>query len=116
MDTRQQRLRSQDRRSPSIPLPDSFRRRRPRAYTEWKFLKIWGKLARWELEPVGFVLRLAREKAGLTQEAMAGKLGCSQQAIAQAERWDANPTVRFLREWEKATDGTLRVDISVDTG
>ena len=107
-----QAVKSRDRSLPSIPLPDSFRRRRPRSFTEWKFLRTWAKLPKWELEPPGFILRLAREKAGLTQVAMAERLGCTQQAIAQAERWDSNPTVRFLREWERATDGELRVVIS----
>ncbi|NHZ73723.1 MAG: helix-turn-helix domain-containing protein [Nitrospirae bacterium] len=112
MDTRQQALKSQGRKGPSIPLPGSFRRRRPRSYIEWKFLKTWGKLPQWELEPPGFILRLAREKAELTQTALAEKLGCSQQAVAQAERWDSNPTLRFLRDWERATNGELRVEIS----
>ena len=96
----------------SYPLPEVPARPKPRSYVEWKFLKTWGKLPRWELEPMGYILRLAREKAGLTQAAMAEKLGCSQQAVAQAERWDANPTVRLLRAWEQATDGALRVEIS----
>lgn len=108
-----QALKSRDRNLPTIPLPDSFRRRRPRSFTEWKFLRTWAKLPKWELEPPGFVLRLAREKAELTQAALAKKLGCSQQAVAQAERWDSNPTLRFLREWERATGGELRVELSV---
>lgn len=101
------------RRRLSYPLPEVPARLKPRSYIEWKFLKTWGKLPKWELEPPGFVLRLAREKAELTQAALARKLSCSQQAVAQAERWDSNPTLRFLREWERATDGMLRVDISV---
>jgi hypothetical protein len=97
----------------SYPLPEGFTGRKPRAYTEWKFLKTWATLPKWESEPPGFVLRLARERSGLTQAALAKKLGCSQQAVAQAERWDSNPTVHFLREWERATDGKLSVEVSV---
>ena len=96
----------------SYPLPKGFKGRKPRSYIEWKFLKTWGKLPQWELEPPGFILRLAREKAELTQAALAKRLGCTQQAIAQAERWDSNPTVGFVRKWAEATDGMLRVDIS----
>ena len=97
----------------SYPLPEGIKGRKPRAYIEWKFLKTWAKLPKWELEPPGFVLRLAREKAELTQSALAEKLDCSQQAVAQAERWDSNPTVRFLRQWERATGGELQVELSV---
>jgi len=96
----------------SYQLPKVQARLKPRSYTEWKFLQAWGKLPQWELEPAGFVLRLARENAGLTQAQIAGRLGCSQQAVAQAERWDSNPTVRFLREWERATGGKLSVEVS----
>ena len=108
-----QAVKSRDRSLAAIPLPDSFRRRRPRSYTEWKFLRTWGKLPQWELEPPGFILRLAREKAELTQAALAKRLGCTQQAIAQAERWDSNPTLRFLRQWERATEGRLSVAVTI---
>jgi transcriptional regulator with XRE-family HTH domain len=59
-------------------------------------------LPAWESSPPGYVLRLDREEAGLTQAALAKKLGCSQQAVAQAERWTSNPTVEFVRRWRKA--------------
>lgn len=106
-------LNYEPRRRLSYPLPEVPARPKPRSYTEWKFLKTWGRLPQWELEPAGYVLRLARERAGLTQAAMATKLGCSQQAVAQAERWDSNPTIRFLRNWEQATEGALNVDVSI---
>lgn len=104
------------RRRLSYPLPEVPPRLKPRSYTEWKFLKTWGKLPQWELEPPGFILRLAREKASLTQGELAERLGCTQQAVAQAERWDSNPTVRFLRDWEQATDYVLRLEISLGAG
>lgn len=101
------------RRQLSYPLPEVPPRLKPRSYTEWKFLRTWGKLPRWELEPPGFILRLAREKAELTQAALAKRLGCTQQAIAQAERWDSNPTLRFLRQWERATEGRLSIAVTI---
>ena len=88
-------------------LPRGLVRRRPRQYAEWKWLKKWNKLPVWESESVGFLMRLAREKAGLTQKSLSRGLGCSQQAVAQAERWDSNPTVDFLRRWMKACGATL---------
>jgi UDP-N-acetylglucosamine 1-carboxyvinyltransferase len=62
--------------------------------------------------PIGFVLRSAREKAGLTQAAVAERLGCSQQAVAQAERWEGNPTVSFLRRWADALDARLILELA----
>jgi hypothetical protein len=44
-----------------------MRRRKPRAFEEWKALASWGKLPAWELRSPGFQLRRAREAAGLTQ-------------------------------------------------
>ncbi|MGH9379716.1 MAG: helix-turn-helix domain-containing protein [Thermoanaerobaculia bacterium] len=94
---------------PSTPprLSPDIRRTRPRAYFEWKTLKRWGRLPPWEDSPAGYLLRDAREQAGLTQAELAARLGKSQQAVAQAERRDSNPTVRFLRRWAEATGGTL---------
>lgn len=83
-------------------LPKGLVRRRPRRFAEWKALRRWGKLPSWELEPVGYLLRVAREGAGLTQEELARRLDCSQQAVAQAERWEGNPTVEFIRRWATA--------------
>ena len=48
-----------------------------------------------------------REEAGLTQVELGERLGCSQQAIAQAERWNSNPTVALLRRWAEACDAVL---------
>lgn len=90
-------------------LPKRLVRRRPRRYAEWKALRGWGKLPAWEVEPVGYVLRLAREDAGVTQTELARRLGCSQQAVAQAERWEGNPTVEFMRRWAEACGSRLRL-------
>ncbi len=85
-----------------LPLPGGLVRRRPRRFAEWKALRGWGRLPAWETDPVGYRLRLAREEADLTQSELARRLGCSQQAIAQAERWESNPTVEFIRRWAEA--------------
>jgi transcriptional regulator with XRE-family HTH domain len=57
----------------------------------------------------GELLRRAREKAGLTQTELAGRLGHTQQAVAQAERPDSNPTLSFLRRWARACGRSLSV-------
>jgi DNA-binding XRE family transcriptional regulator len=92
-------------------LPEGLVRRKPRAYAEWRALRGWKRLPPWEPEPPGFLLRLSREEATLTQAELARRLGTSQQAIAQAERWNANPTVDFLRRWARACGGVLRIAI-----
>ncbi len=99
---------------PAEPLSPRLRRRKPRSYVEWKTLRRWGALAPWEEVPAGYLLRSARELAGVSQKAMGRKLGCSQQAIAQAERWQSNPTVRFAREWARALGGDFDFSISPD--
>lgn len=91
------------------PLPPDIRRTRPRDYLEWKTLRRWGKLPYWEDIFPGYVLREARERAGLTQSQMAEKLGCSQQAVAQAERPQSNPTVAFLKAWADAVGERLQI-------
>ncbi len=77
-------------------LPGGVVRSRPRAYAEWKALRRWGRLPAWELPAAGYALRSAREEAALTQVALAARLGISQQAVAQAERATANPSVDFV--------------------
>jgi DNA-binding XRE family transcriptional regulator len=56
-------------------------------------------------------MRMAREASDLTQTGLARRLECSQQAVGQAERWDSNPTVEFMRRWAKACGATLGIDI-----
>jgi DNA-binding XRE family transcriptional regulator len=77
-------------------------RGRPRAYLEWRYLRRWGQLPRWERDVPGYRLRLLREQHGLSQTVLARLLGVTQQAVAQAERWVTNPTVSFLRSWATA--------------
>ena len=101
--------------SPDRPLltdlPKGLMRRRPRSFPEWKALRAWGKLPSWELEPVGYLLRLAREESGQTQADLARRLSCSQQAVAQAERWQGNPTAEFMRRWAAACGATLKIGL-----
>jgi len=96
-------------------LPDGLRRRRPRSYIEWETLRRWGKLPPWEEESVGYVLRHAREKSELTQAQLAARLDVTQQAVAQAERWESNPTVAFVRRWAEALPADLLFEIRVDS-
>lgn len=91
--------------------PGALRRRRPRNYEEWKALSSWGRLPSWDLPSVGFQLRRAREATGLTQVELAERLGVSQQAVARAERWESNPTYRFLESWSAALGVPLKLEI-----
>jgi DNA-binding XRE family transcriptional regulator len=90
--------------APVFPLlGDRPRRgRKPRNFEEWKALRRWNKLPEEEEAVPGFLLRLAREEAGLTQTQLARRLGITQQAVAQAERWSSNPTWNLLRAWAEA--------------
>ena len=90
----------------------ALRRRRPRDYEEWKALAAWGRLPPWEQRAPGYQLRRARESAGLTQQELAERLGISQQAIARAERWASNPTVRFMESWAQALGVRLEIEIA----
>ena len=92
---------SAPRERPALPRT-SLRRRKPRAYDEWRALRRWGRVPYWEVDPPGYLLRETREAAGFTQGGLAARLGCTQQAIAQAERFTSNPTIEFVREWARA--------------
>ena len=72
-------------------------RRRPRIYEEWSALRRWGRLPAEEALVVGYLLREAREAAGLNQSELAARLGSTQQAVSQAERWTSNPTIELVR-------------------
>ena len=86
-------------------------RRRPRAFLEWRTLRRWGKLPDREAQVPGYLLRTARESAGLTQVQLAEQLGITQQAVARAERWSSNPTVAFMRRWTRACGRSLEIRI-----
>ena len=89
-------------RERAVLPPTRLRRRKPRAYEEWKTLRRWGTIPPWETDPSGYLLREAREAAGFTQGTLAARLGRTQQAIAQAERFTSNPTVEFVHDWARA--------------
>jgi DNA-binding XRE family transcriptional regulator len=93
------------------PFPRGLRRRKPRDFLEWSTLRRWGKLPDWEESSPGYLLREAREKAGLTQRELAVRLGTTQQAVSQAETWEANPTVAFMRRWVESCGGMLEIEI-----
>ena len=64
----------------------------------------------WEVNPPGYLLREARESAGITQQRLASRLGCSQQAIARAERFDSNPPLEFVNAWKAALGFELQTE------
>jgi transcriptional regulator with XRE-family HTH domain len=55
------------------------------------------------------LIRDARRAAGLTQAALAARLGVSQSAIAKLEREGANPTVETLDRVLRATGHRLQL-------
>ncbi len=98
---------------PPPPLPRGLKRRKPRDYAEWRGLRKWGRLPEWEPEPAGYLLREAREDAGLTQAELARRLGISQQAVSRAERWEANPTVGLMDRWARACERDLEIRLTI---
>jgi len=86
----------------STSTAPNLTRRRPRSYLEWSTLRSWGKLPEREALVPGFLLRYAREEAKITQADLAKTLRVTQQAVAQAERWDSNPTIALIKRWADA--------------
>ena len=89
-----------------------MKRGKPRDFIEWKTLRRWNKLPSAERNVTGCLLKLARTEAGITQRNLGRKLGITQQAVAQAERWSSNPTVSFMQSWLKACGKRLQIDIA----
>ena len=89
----------------------ALRRGKPRSFVEWSALRRWGKLPEWEVDVPGYLLRMARVDSGLTQSDLANRLGVSQQAVSQSERWGSNPTVDLMRRWLEACGRRLRLRI-----
>jgi DNA-binding XRE family transcriptional regulator len=96
------------RQAGDLPKLD-LHRGKPRSYLEWKTLRRWDQLPLSEKSVPGYILKLVREEAGLTQIELSVRLGSSQQAVAQAERWESNPTVSFMRSWLKACGKELKI-------
>ena len=84
-------------------------RRRPRDFREWQALRRWGKLCQREAQQPGYVLRSARQDAGLTQKQLAERLQISQQAVSLTERWGANPTAELMFAWAWACERQLEI-------
>ena len=53
----------------------------------------------------------ARVAAGLTQEALADRMGTTQSAVARLEGGRVSPTVETLRKYAKAVGKRLRVEM-----
>jgi predicted transcriptional regulator len=53
----------------------------------------------------------ARTEAGLTQEALAERMGTTQSAVARLEGGGVSPTVETLRKYAKAVGKRLRVEM-----
>jgi len=83
----------------------------PRSFAEWSALRRWGKLPEPEREIPGYLLRLTREGSGLTQNELASRLCVTQPSITQAERWQSNPTVGFMRRWVEACGMQLSLGV-----
>ena len=67
------------------------------------------------LEPEFFLVQAIIEKRikkGLTQAALAQKIGTKQSAIARLESGSYNPTLAFLEKVAKALDAHVMVSIS----
>ncbi len=79
---------------------------------EWSALRRWGRLPGWERDVPGYLLRLARSEAGLSQQQVAERLGITHQAVSHAERWSSNPTVGLMRRWLEACGRRLELDLS----
>lgn len=93
-------------------LPElDLARKRPRDYFEWRTLRLWKRLPIFERDVPGYLLRLIREDAGLTQKQLADELDISQQAVAQAERWTSNPSINFMKRWAAACGMGIKVEM-----
>lgn len=57
------------------------------------------------------VLARARDRAGVTQKELAGRLGVSQAYIAKLSRGDANPTLGTVGRMLAALGFSLRMDV-----
>ena len=60
----------------------------------------------------GWLLAQARRDAGLTQAELARRLGISQPAVAQLERFDSNPRIETLERALRAVGAELVIDAS----
>jgi HTH-type transcriptional regulator / antitoxin HipB len=61
---------------------------------------------------IGVMLRLAREKAGMTQEEAAQKLGTHKTAISRIENHAEDIRLSTLEKYAKAFGKTLKVELA----
>lgn len=61
---------------------------------------------------VGSLIRLARERAGLSQAALAARAGTSQSAIARYESGVTSPRLETARRLVEACGSELRVELA----
>ena len=62
------------------------------------------------------LIRRARKNAGLTQGALAAKLGVSQPVVARLERAGSNPKLSTLLEVVAATGHSLKLELEGEFG
>lgn len=55
-----------------------------------------------------------REQHGLSQADIAGRMGVSQSAVAQFERYDSNPTLASIRRYALAVEARLDLKVTSD--
>ncbi len=68
-----------------------------------------------ELDPEFALVRMIIKKRmsqGLTQKALANKIGTKQPVISRLEQGSYNPSIKFLQRVADALDAELRVSIS----
>jgi ribosome-binding protein aMBF1 (putative translation factor) len=53
----------------------------------------------------------AKNKLGLTQKELAGRMGTKQSALARFESGNINPTLNFMQKLAKALNTTFRLNI-----
>ena len=58
-----------------------------------------------------FALASARNRAGLTQKQLAGKLGTSQSHVARIESGRHLPSVRMIERYAKALNCEIRIEL-----
>lgn len=55
-----------------------------------------------------------REQQGLSQRDVAERMGVTQSAVSQFERYDANPTLASVRRYALAVGARISIDVAPD--
>lgn len=88
---------------------ESYKKLRAKLFKNKEFKKAYDDLGP-EFELIRMLIE-KRLKKGLTQAALARKLGTKQSAIARLESGTSNPTVASLRKVARALDAKFKVSI-----